>query len=167
MDDMIIRSVKSALKHSKRKGTTAMDFLLTDSHTQLKLDDRYGGIADTGHMFAILVEDHYKAKFKDITRKGNVVTIKVARDILVGFRFSYSPGSLSVYYKIRVKGKNYKEGIKVIDGFNRKSESIINNIINKARQQIVSIKFIAGMTVLAISGVGMFYAIFNLNTLIT
>jgi hypothetical protein len=41
MDDMIIRSVKSALKHSK-KGTTAMDFLLTDSHTQLKLDDRYG-----------------------------------------------------------------------------------------------------------------------------
>ncbi|EAO9692904.1 hypothetical protein QEQ81_004352 [Salmonella enterica subsp. enterica serovar Ruiru] len=79
MDDMIIRSVKSALKHSKRKGTTAMDFLLTDSHTQLKLDDRYGEIADTGHMFAILVEDHYKAKFKDITRKGNVVTIKVAR----------------------------------------------------------------------------------------
>ncbi|MHC7680994.1 hypothetical protein ACYA0Z_27885, partial [Klebsiella pneumoniae] len=63
--------------------------------------------------------------------------------------------------------KNYKEGIKVIDGFNRTSESIINNIINKARQQIVSIKFIAGMTVLAISGVGMFYAIFNLNTLIT
>ena len=121
MDDMIIRSVKSALKHSKRKGTTAMDFLLTDSHTQLKLDDRYGGIADTGHMFAILVEDHYKKKFKDITRKGNVVTIKVARDILVGFRFSYSPGSLSVYYKIRVKGKNYKEGIKVIDGFNRTS----------------------------------------------
>ncbi|EJU6346246.1 hypothetical protein N4U14_004536, partial [Salmonella enterica] len=95
------------------------------------------------------------------------VTIKVARDILVGFRFSYSPGALSVYYKIRVKGKNYKEGVKVIDGFNRNSESIINPIINKARQQIVSMKFIAGMTVLAISGVGMFYAIFNLNTLIT
>lgn len=167
MDDMIIRSVKSALKHSKRKGTTAMDFLLTDSHTQFKLDDRFGGIADTGHMFAILVEEHYKTRFKDITRKGNVVTIKVARDILVGFKFSYSPGSLSVYYKIRIKGKTYKEGVKVIDGFNRKSEIIINKVINKARQQLLSIKYIASMVVVAMFSAGMFYVIFNLNTLIT